>query len=136
VSSASTVPSVELPYWAGLGAGRFTQPRCAACLVWHWPARARCAECGSFEREWVEVAARGTVYAWTRTWYPFVPDRSEDLPYVVVVAELAEAGGARVLGVLEGDEAALAVGVPVTGRVAPASAQADGLATVVWSVAS
>ena len=129
------VPAVEAPYWEALAASRFTQPRCAACGTWYWPARFRCAECGSFDQEWVEVPAVGTVFSWTRTWYPFVAGRADQLPYVVVLAELAQAGGARVLGVLDGDDGGLAIGAPVTGHIVGPSERSGGLATVTWRLA-
>lgn len=130
------VPSAELPYWRGLAEGAFRQPRCASCDEWYWPVRLRCPNCGSFEQEWVEVEARGTVYSWTRTWYPFVPERSEQVPYVVVLAEVPGAGNARVLGVLDGEEDGLAIGAPVVGRTEAPSERAMGLPSLVWRLAA
>ena len=131
-----TVPSAEIPYWRALGESEFAQPRCAACKRWYWPARFRCAECGSFDQEWVPVEPRGTVYSWTRTWYPFSAARAGDLPYVVVLAEVPAAGGARVLGVLTGPEDELAIGAPVAGAIEPPSERSQGLPTIVWRLES
>jgi uncharacterized OB-fold protein len=132
MSTLLAVPPVERPYWEGLSRSQFTQPRCAACGTWYWPARFRCAECGSFDQEWTLVAPEGTVYSWTRCWYPFVPARTDQLPYVVVLAELPEAGDARVLGVLDGAEDGLRIGAPVRGRIGAPSERSGGLATVMW----
>lgn len=81
---------------------------------------------------WVEVEPRGTIYSWTRTWYPFVAERSDALPYVVVVVELPDADGSRVLGVLDGDEGDVRIGAPVSGRVAPACAETLGRPSLRW----
>jgi uncharacterized OB-fold protein len=122
------------PYWRGLEQGRFTLPRCSGCGKWMWPANFRCGQCGSWDSEWVERAAVGTIYSWTRSWYAFdrVRERAEDVPYVTVLTEIEDAGGARVLGVLEGGESGLRVGARVRGRILPPSAKAKGYPSVVW----
>jgi uncharacterized OB-fold protein len=99
-----------------------------------WPANFRCGQCGSWDSEWVERAAVGTIYSWTRSWYAFdrVRERAEDVPYVTVLTEIEDAGGARVLGVLEGGESGLRVGARVRGRILPPSAKAKGYPSVVW----
>jgi uncharacterized OB-fold protein len=125
------------PYWEALEAGQFRLPRCAGCGRWTWPAHWRCGECGSWEFEWAARAATGTVYSWSRTWYAFdrTKERSGDLPYVVVLVEVDGAGGARVLGVLDGDDAPLVIGARVTGTILPPSEKTKGYPSVVWSVA-
>jgi hypothetical protein len=51
-----------------------------------------------------------------------------------VVAELAGADGARVVGVLAGSEDGLRVGAPVHGHIDPPSAKSLGYAAVRWSL--
>ena len=84
---------------------------------------------------WDQVEPEGSVYSWTRTWYPFVPGRADGLPYVVVLAELPAAGGARVLGVLDGPEDGLEIGAAVTGRIAPPTAQTLDRPSLRWVLA-
>lgn len=122
------------PYWSGLAEGRFTLCRCASCGAWMWPAHHRCGKCGSWEQAWAEVAPEGRVYSWTRTWYGFdrTRERADGLPYVVILAEIPAADGARVLGVLEGDEDGLRIGAPVTGRILPPSPKSKGYPSIVW----
>lgn len=81
---------------------------------------------------WVAVRAEGTVYSWTRTWYPFVASRAHALPYVVVVAELPDAGGSRLLGVLDGDDDGLEIGARVVGRIAPACPESLDRPSLRW----
>ncbi|HMC79343.1 MAG TPA: OB-fold domain-containing protein [Acidimicrobiia bacterium] len=124
-------------YWEALEAGEFRLPRCAGCGRWTWPAHWRCGECGSWEFDWTALQPRGSVYSWTRTWYAFdrTKERAQDVPYVVVLAEIDGAGGARAMGVLAGDDAGLKIGAPVAGTILPPSEKAKGYPSIVWSLA-
>jgi uncharacterized OB-fold protein len=82
----------------------------------------------------VTVEPRGVVYSWTRTWYPFVPERAGELPYSVVLAELPHAGGARLLGALDGSDDGLRIGRRVVGSIHPACAASRGFPTLRWSI--
>jgi len=125
------------PFWEALEAGDFRLPRCCGCGRWTWPAHWRCGECDSWEFRWTAVEPVGTVYSWTRTWYPFdrTKGRAGDIPYVVVLVEVDATDGARVLGVLTGDEAPLKIGARVTGAILPPSERSLGYPSIVWSVA-
>jgi uncharacterized OB-fold protein len=124
--------NADKPFWQWLEKNEFRLPRCASCRTWQWPALWRCPQCGGFDNEWLRVAACGTVFSWTRTHYPFVPARADELPFVVVLTELADAGRARVLGILEGSSEDIAIGRAVVGRIEPASPRSGGLPSVVW----
>jgi uncharacterized OB-fold protein len=84
----------------------------------------------------VQVEPVGTVYSWTRSHYAFdrTQERAEDVPYVVVLAEIPAAGGARVLGALAGAEDDLRVGAPVTGTIDPPSPKSKGYPAIRWAV--
>ena len=124
------------PYWEALAAGEFRLPRCAGCGRWTWPAHWRCGQCGSWEFRWNAVEPAGTVYSWTRSWSAFdrTAARAGDVPYVVVLVEVDGTDGARVLGVLRGDEAALKIGARVMGAILPPSEKALGYPSIAWSV--
>ena len=123
------------PYWAALAGGEFKLPRCAKCKTWTWPAHYRCP-CGSWDFDWEAVEPVGTVFSWTRTWYPFdrVPERHAVLPYATVLAEIPAAGGARVFGMVKGSDEGLKIGLPVRGVVTPASPDSKGYATICWEL--
>jgi uncharacterized protein len=125
------------PFWEALAVGEFRLPRCGGCGRWTWPAHWRCGECGSWEFRWTAVAPVGTVYSWTRTWYAFdrTAERAADVPYVVVLVEVDGTDGARVLGILTGDEAPLKVGARVTGAILPPSEKSLGYPSIAWSIA-
>jgi uncharacterized protein len=123
-------------FWESLEDGEFRLPRCADCATWMWPAHFRCAACGSWEQVWEQVEMRGRVYSWTRTHqvYDRTKERAAELPYVVVVAELPAADGARVVGMLAGPDERVRCGAAVRGHIEPPAEASKGYATVRWSV--
>lgn len=80
------------------------------------------------------MEASGTVYSWTRTWYVFdrTRERADQVPYVVVLAEIPQAGSARVIGALSGPEDGLRIGAPVVGTIVPPSPRTKGYPAMTW----
>lgn len=124
------------PFWDYLERREFRVPRCVGCGRWMWPAHYRCGDCGSWDQEWLERPLHGAVYSWTRTWYAFdrTQERAEDVPYVVVLVEIPETDGARVLGVLSGSEDGLRIGAAVQGSICEPAPKAKGYPSVVWTL--
>jgi uncharacterized OB-fold protein len=125
-------------FWKGLEEGEFRLPRCAQCDAWTWPAHFRCGDCGSWDFKWVVLEPQGRVFSWTRSWYAFdrVRERSEDVPYVTVLAEIPAANGARVMGILKGSEEGLRVGAAVSGVIEAPSAKTKGYPSITWHLRS
>lgn len=121
-------------FWESLEEGHFRLCRCADCKAWQWPPHFRCAACGGWEQEWVDRELRGTLFTWTRTHMAFetVRERAGDLPYTVGVVEIPDTGGARVIGILDGDTEHVRIGRPVHGVIDPPSEKTKGYATVRW----
>ena len=119
-------------FWDALAERRLEMQRCALCGAWHWPAVWRCGACGSWEQTWVETPMRGAIYAWTRTWHPFGGLERIPKPFVTVVVELAGAGGARLAGLFEGDEADLATGAAVVGRIDATPVGEEEIPSIRW----
>ena len=121
-------------FWENLEDGTFAMCRCPDCKEWMWPALWRCPHCGGWEQEWVPVEPTGTVYSWTRSWYAFdrTRQRADEIPYVVVLAELEQAGRARVLGQLTGPEDGLRVGARVEAAIQPPSEKTLGYPSIRW----
>jgi len=110
---------LDTPYWAGLLAGELRLQRCTECRTWIWGPQWLCPQCHTFEPGWESVQPVGTVYSWSRSWYPFISELPVALPYVTVLVELPQAGNRRVLGILSEPEPAKArvrIGDRVTGR--------------------
>lgn len=93
---------LDLPYHDGLREHRLVLPRCPSCGTWRWPPEVLCWRCHHFGLDWVEVEPHGRVHSWTRVWHAARPELNEDLPYLVVLVELAHADDVRLLGNLLG----------------------------------
>jgi uncharacterized OB-fold protein len=128
--------NADEPYWEYLAAGEFRLSHCAGCGRTIWPAHFRCGECGSWDMEWVATEPVGTVYSWTRTWYSFdrTTERADEIPYVTVLCEVDGADGARVMGILEGDERAVKVGARVRGVIKPPSPKSKNYPSICWVI--
>lgn len=114
---------LDLPYWEGLEAGELRLQRCGSCATWIWGPQWICGKCHTFDPEWQAVTPHGTVYSWSRSFYPFMTEFADRSPYVTVLVELPGADGRRVLGMLtENDE--VRIGDTVTGRFERAPGEA------------
>ena len=73
---------------------------CGACgAVLHLP-RAYCHHCGAWETTWRPVSGDGRLYSWTTVEHQVHP--AFPVPYTVVLVELADEPGARLVGYLPG----------------------------------
>jgi len=90
--------------------GELAIRRCDGCdAVLHMP-RAYCHSCGGWEGRWEPVSPRGTVYSWTvaeHQVHPLYP-----VPYTIVLVELDDLPGVRLVGRLDGAPD-LVIGQPV-----------------------
>jgi uncharacterized OB-fold protein len=94
---------LSAPYWEGLRQNRLLVQRCKQCGTWQFGPEWICHRCHAFDPGWVEVAPRGRIFSWERVWHPVHPALKEHGPYLVVLVELPQAGGVRMLGNLLGD---------------------------------
>lgn len=92
----------DAAYWDGLREGRLLLPRCSGCGTWREPGRLLCAQCWSFESDWVEVAARGRVFTWIRSHRDFMDDLDVLAPYDTLLVQLDDVP-VRLLGLLRDD---------------------------------
>ena len=100
------VPSPDgltAPYWQGTRIGVLRIQRCRACGSWQWGPEWICHACRSFDLDWTEVAGSGRIYSWERPCHPVHPALNGHGPYILVLVELPEAGGVRMVGNLLGD---------------------------------
>ena len=104
-------PGAE-PFWDGLREGELRLQQCATCGRLGHPPRAMCAECGSFEFEWVAVSGRGTVYTFAVTQQPIHPALVDHTPVATVVIELEE-GPRLTSNLVDVPPDEIAIGLPV-----------------------
>lgn len=91
------------PYWEATREGRLCVQRDPSTGIYQWPPQWIAYSTQSFELDWVDVEPKGVIYSWTRAWHPVHPALKDAGPYIIVVVELAHAGGIRMLGNLLGD---------------------------------
>lgn len=125
----------DAPYWQGLIDGKPQLQRCGGCGTWHWPAVWRCGVCGGWNQVWEPIALKGEIYTWARTWHPFGGTEALPKPFVTLVVTIDGTGGRRLVGLLEGDEDGLAIGAPVTARIASTRFGDTDLPALRWTLA-
>jgi uncharacterized OB-fold protein len=107
---------LSAPYWEGLRQGRLLVQRCRHCQVWQFGPEWICHRCHSFDVDWTEIDPKGRIFSWERVWHPSHAALKSHGPYLVVIVELPQAGGVRMIGNLLGDpEQAVEIGAEVEG---------------------
>lgn len=88
-------------FFEAAGRGELVICVCQSCdAVLHLP-RGYCHHCGSSEVGWRQVSGEAHLYSWTTVVRPVLP--SFPVPYTVVLVELDDAPGVRLIGNLPGE---------------------------------
>ena len=104
--------AITLPWWQAASEHRLVVQRCTACGHTRLPPSPVCPECRSDESDWKEVSGRGEVYTYTLVHRPIAA--GQELPFVIAVIALEDAGGLRIISNLVGAKPAeLEIGLPV-----------------------
>jgi len=134
------VPSpdgLDAPYWAGLAQEQLLLQRCASCRTWQWGPEFICHACHSDDLAFEETSATGVIYSHERVWHPVHPALREQGPYIVVLVELPQAGGVRLVGNLLGDpQQPIAIGAAVRGVFEHHTDATPPFTLLQWTVAS
>jgi uncharacterized OB-fold protein len=103
------------PFWDGLREREFRAPRCRDCGEFGWVPYPACRNCFSTDLEWVPLSGKGVIFSYSIV-YRGPGAFAEDVPYVLVLVELAEQPRPMiVLGLLEDcPHADVRIGLPVT----------------------
>ena len=92
------------PFWDGVDAHRLLVPRCTSCGAWIWQPRPLCPRCHAPDPEWVSVGGNARIASWTALHPPVLTVWAEQVPFVVLLVELDDAPGVRMIGQLvDGD---------------------------------
>jgi uncharacterized OB-fold protein len=87
-------------FWDGASRRQLTLRECTSCgAILHMP-RAYCHACGSWEGRWKPFSGRGRIYSWTVVEHQVHP--AYPVPYTIVLVELDDAPGTRLIGSIPG----------------------------------
>ncbi|MDR0212248.1 MAG: OB-fold domain-containing protein [Pseudomonas putida] len=81
---------ISAPFWEGLTARRLLIQQCNACAHWVFYPRRHCPRCLAHDLAWREVQGGATLYSFTLTRIPTLPDFADEMPQALAVVELAE----------------------------------------------
>ncbi|HEY1282023.1 MAG TPA: OB-fold domain-containing protein [Acidimicrobiales bacterium] len=108
------------PYWEAARRRELRIQRCKACGRFQHPPGPVCRQCYGDQLEFDLVQGRGRIYSYTVTYHNFVPGFEENVPLPIVLVELDEHDGVRLMANLvarDGEDhvelGAIAVGAPV-----------------------
>lgn len=129
---------VAAPFWAGVRDGKLLVQSCGDCGAARFPPRIFCGRCGSKRVDWRESAGRGHIWSWVISHGPTLPAFADRVPYPVVVVELDDFPGIRMVGNLVAapgaaidsvPAAGITIGMPVIVSFEPI---AEGVALPMW----
>ncbi|MDH6628996.1 putative OB-fold protein [Streptomyces sp. LBL] len=86
------------PFWAYAAQGELRVQTCADCGEPRFPPRPCCPRCQSFANDWRPVSGQGRIWSYVVPHPPLLPDYAEQAPYNVILVELTDAPGIRLVG--------------------------------------
>jgi uncharacterized OB-fold protein len=101
MSAGKPLPRIDddtRAYWAGLARGELLLQHCRDCGYVQFYQRALCGRCLGAGLEHRPASGRGTIYSFSTVYRPPSPEFKDDVPYTVVLVELAE--GPRMISTL------------------------------------
>lgn len=91
-------PPIDAPFWEGARRRELLVQACTACGRLRFPPRSMCPSCQSFEVTWRKMSGRGSVWSYVVAHPPLTPAFEPLAPYNVIVVELEEDPGIRMVG--------------------------------------
>ncbi len=99
-AAAPEVPKYLIPrispeaeeYFAGTVRGELRVRHCRSCGLHHHYPRLACPHCGSADLEWITASGGGTLHSFTVVRQNGIPPFHEQVPFVVGLVDLDEAG--------------------------------------------
>ena len=85
---------ISAPFWQALKEDKVKIQQCNVCDGWVFFPRNHCSHCLAHDLEWKEVSGEGTLYSYTLTRIPTMPEFGDEMPQALAVVELAQ--GVRV----------------------------------------
>jgi uncharacterized OB-fold protein len=100
------------PFFEGAKHHQLVLQKCTACGTYRFPPRELCSSCLSNQSTWERVSGNGEVFSFTVMHQVYHPGFAGEVPYAVVLVELAE--GPRITSNLVGvPPHEIRIGMPV-----------------------
>ncbi len=112
---AKPIPAISdemRPFYEGAQRNELWVQRCNGCGTLRFPARALCSDCLATTADWVQVSGRGEIFSFNVMHQVYHPGFAAEVPYAVVVVQLAE-GPKLTSNVVGLEPHALRIGMPV-----------------------
>jgi uncharacterized OB-fold protein len=111
---APQADGLDAPFWGACRRHELVVQRCADCGTFRHPPEAICHQCLSFKAAWERVSGKGRVYSHMNVVYPTHPALADRVPYNVILVELEDAGGVRMIGnLVDCAYGEISIGMPV-----------------------
>lgn len=81
---------ISAPFWQALKENQLKIQQCNSCDGWVFYPRNHCTHCFSHDLEWKQVSGEGTLYSFTLTRIPTMPEFADEMPQALAVVELVE----------------------------------------------
>ena len=90
-------------FWDAVAEHRLVVQRCKECRRWIWQPRPICPTCHASDPTWTTVGGDARVVSWTVLHPPVLTVWQDKLPFVILLVELDDAPGIRMIGQLVDD---------------------------------
>ncbi|HEX3650976.1 MAG TPA: OB-fold domain-containing protein [Pseudonocardiaceae bacterium] len=97
-----TITDENRPFWDGCAKGELRMQECSSCGHVRYPIQSLCPRCLAAEFTWRTLSGRGEVFAQAVYHRAFHPAYTADVPYNLVLVQLAE-GPRMYSNVVDGD---------------------------------
>lgn len=84
-------------YWEGCRRHEILIQKCGDCGAYRWYPKPMCPQCNSFNVEWTKVRGTGNIFSYTICYRPFGDVWKDSIPYTVVIVELDDVTGVRLM---------------------------------------
>jgi uncharacterized OB-fold protein len=95
------------PFWDAVAEHRLVVQRCSGCGRWIWQPRPICPTCHASGPVWTDVSGAARIVSWTVLHPPVLTVWQDKLPFVILLVELDDAPGVRMIGQLVDDTGTL-----------------------------
>ncbi|WP_372760035.1 OB-fold domain-containing protein [Pseudoalteromonas sp.] len=82
--------AISAPFWQALNDNQLKIQQCQQCQGWVFFPRKHCTHCLAHDLQWQQVSGEGTLYSYTLTRIPTLPEFSDEMPQALAVVELAQ----------------------------------------------